>query len=164
MTAAQRIHDFLRARVYHPLLRLLHTGVSPQVLSWSFAVGLMVGVSPTLGVTTVIMLLLAWLLRLNYVATQIGIHVMTPLQVVLFLPLIDAGIVVFRAERLPMSRAQVLSLMHHHPIELMHVLWRWEWHALVVWAVFAVVLTPFLAAQIRKVLEASMRRHQHLLA
>ncbi len=124
----------------------------------------MVGLSPTLGLTTVIMLLLAWLLRLNYVATQIGIHLMTPLQVVLFLPLIDVGIAVFRAEPLPMSRDEILGLMHHHPIRLMHVLWQWEWHALAVWAVCAAVCTPILAVQIRKVLEMSMRRHEDLLA
>lgn len=164
MTPAQRLHDFIRARFLRPLLRLLHNGVSPQELSWSLAVGLMVGISPTLGMTTVIMLLLAWLLRLNYVATQIGIHMMTPLQVILFVPLIDAGIVVFRAARLPMSRDDILHLSHHHPIQLMHVLWQWEWHALVVWAVFAGVITPILAVTIRKALVLSMRRHKHLLA
>ncbi len=32
------------------------------------------------------------------------------------------------------------------------MLWRWEWHALVVWAVFAAVMLPALAMGLRPVL------------
>ncbi len=162
-TFAQRTRNFLRCRILRPLLRLLKRGVSPKRLAWSLAIALLVGVNPFLGLTTVSMLLLAWVFKLNHVATQIGIHVVAPLQWLLFLPFIHAGIVLFGAHRLPMSRADILHLSHRHPLQLIHLLWQWEWHALVIWALFAALLAPLIALQIRRMLVVSMRRHKDLL-
>ncbi len=124
---------------------------------------LVVGVNPFLGTTTVVMLLLAWAFGLNQYAAQIGIHVVAPLQWLLFLPFVHGGIVLFHAHRLPMSKRDILHLSHRHPLQLVHLLWQWEWHALVIWAVFAAVLAPMLALQIRRALVMSMRRHRDLL-
>lgn len=157
------MRDALRCRVLKPLLRLCKKGISPKRLAWSLAVALLVGISPLLGVTTLCMLLLAWIFRLNYVATQIGIHVVSPLQWLLFLPFIDLGIAVFRTRRLPMNKAEILHLSHRHPVQLIHLLWQWEWHALIIWALFAAAVMPFLALQLRKLLVMSMRRHRDLL-
>jgi uncharacterized protein (DUF2062 family) len=159
----KRIRNFLRCRVLRPLLRLLKRGVSPKRLAWSLAIALLIGVNPFLGLTTVCMVLVAWVFRLNHVATQIGIHVVAPLQWLLFLPFIHAGIVLFRAHRLPMSKADILHLSHRHPLQLIRLLWQWEWHALVIWAVFAVLLAPVMAVQIRRFLVVAMRRHKDLL-
>lgn len=63
-----------------------------------------------------------------------------------------------------MSRADILHLSHRHPLQLIHLLWQWEWHALVIWAVLAALLMPVIAVQIRKALVLSMRRHKDLLA
>ena len=123
----------------------------------------MIGVSPLLGVTTLCMFFLAWLFRLNYVATQIGIHVVAPLQWLLFIPFIDLGITVFRSHHLPITKAEILHLSHRHPVQLVHILWQWEWHALMIWGLFAAVATPLLAIQIRRLLVLSMRRHRDLL-
>ncbi len=146
------------------MLRLLKGGVSPKRLGWSLAIAIVVGINPFLGSTTVFMLLLAYAFNLNHIATQIGIHIVAPLQWLLFLPFIHAGIVLFRAHKLPLSKAAILHLSHRHPLQLIHLLWQWEWHALVIWAVFAAILAPPLAIQIRRVLVLSMRRHRDLMA
>lgn len=152
-----------RCRVLRPLLRLLKKGVSPKQLAWSLAIAVVVGVNPFIGTTTVAMLLLAFVFRLNHVATQIGIHLVAPLQWLLFLPFIDAGIVLFRAHRLTLTKAEIMYLSHKHPIRLVHLLWQWEWHALVIWGVFAALVAPYLARLIRRALVVSMRRHHNHL-
>jgi uncharacterized protein (DUF2062 family) len=157
------MRNFLRCRVLWPLLRLLRKGVSPRRLAWSLAVALVVGINPFLGLTTVSMVLLACVFKLNHVATQIGIHVVSPLQWLLFLPFIHIGIVLFRSHRLPVSRAAILHLSHRHPLELLHLLWLWEWHALIVWAVMAAILAPLMAFQIRRTLVLSMRRNKGMV-
>ncbi len=162
-TVTERGRDFFRHNVLRPLLRLLRRGVSPKRLAWSLAIALLVGVNPFIGMTTVCMLLLAWIFRLNYVATQIGIHVVAPLQWLLFIPFVHAGIVLFRAHRLPLTKAEIMHLSHRHPVQLVHLLWQWEWHALVIWAVCALVLAKPIAAWIRRGLVVSMRRHRDLL-
>ena len=147
-----------------PLLRLLKNGVSPRRLAWSLAIALVVGVNPFLGITTLCMFFLAWVFRLNHLATQIGIHLVAPLQWLLFLPFVNAGIAVFHSRRLPMDRAAIIHLSHRHPVQLLRLLWQWEWHALVVWSLFAAVAAPLLAMQIRRGLVVSMRRHRDLMA
>ena len=84
--------------------------------------------------TTIAMVLLASIFRLNHVATQIGIHLVSAITVASFPAVIHAGIVVFHTHRLPMSKADILHLSHRHPLQLIHLLWVWEWHALVIWA------------------------------
>jgi uncharacterized protein (DUF2062 family) len=158
-----RTRNFIRCRVLRPLLRLLRKGVSPKRLAWSLAIALVVGVNPFLGLTTVSMILLAWIFKLNHVAAQIGIHVVSPLQWLLFLPFIHIGIVLFRTHRLPLSREAILHLSHRHPLQLIHLLWQWEWHALIVWAILAAALAPLMAMQIRKTLVLSMRRHKEVV-
>ena len=160
----QRFRNTLRCRLLRPLLRLLRNGITPKRLAWSLAIAIVVGVNPFLGITTITMIFLAWALRLNHVAAQIGVHIVSPLQWLLFLPFIHAGIVLFHSHRLPMTRRAILHLSHRHPLQLIHLLWQWEWHALVIWAVFAAIFAPLLAHQIRRMLILSMRRHKDLLA
>ena len=157
------MRNFLRCRMLRPLLRLLRRGVSPKRLAWSLAVAMVVGVNPFLGLTTVVMLLLAWTFGLNHVASQIGIHTVAPLQWLLFLPFIRAGMLIFRADAMPLSKGEIAHMSHRHPIALVRLLWQWEWHALVVWALFAALLVPLLARQIRRMLVVSMRRHRDLM-
>ena len=159
----QRVRQLFRCRILRPLLRLLKKGVSPKRLAWSLAIALMIGVNPFLGMTTVSMLLVAWLFGLNHIATQIGIHFVAPLQWLLFLPFIHAGILIFHSHRLILSAAEIRHLSERHPFRLIHMLWQWEWHALIIWALLAAVVTPFLAAQIRRALLHAMRRHKDLL-
>ncbi len=160
---ANRLRNSFRCRILRPLLRLLKRGASPKRLAWSLAIALVIGINPFLGLTTVTMILLAWIFRLNQVATQIGIHIVAPLQLLLFIPFIHAGILVFHANGLPLTRADIMHLSHRHPFQLIHLLWQWEWHALIVWALFAAALAPILARQIRRSLVLSMRRHKDLL-
>ena len=109
------------------------------------------------------MILIASIFRLNHVATQIGIHLVSPLQWLLFIPFIHLGTLLFRGESLPLTKNEILRLSHHHPIRLVRILWEWEWHALVVWVVVAVILAPPLALLIRRALVVGTRRHRDLL-
>jgi uncharacterized protein (DUF2062 family) len=162
-TIAEQARHLFRCRILRPLLRLLQTGADPRRLAWSLAIAIVIGINPLLGTTTVCMLLIAWVFQLNHVATQIGIHTVSPLQWLLFIPFVNLGIIVFRGRPLSMSKAEILRLSEHHPLRLIHLLWQWEWHALIIWAVFAAILAPILASQIRKALVLSMRRHKDLL-
>ncbi len=154
--------EFLRCHVLRPLLRLLRGGVTPRRLAWSLALGMMIGINPSVGVTTVLVILLAWMFGLNQVASQIGTHLVAPFHILLLVPFIQAGVYLFRTRRLPMTKKQLVHLSHH-PLRMLHEIWQWEWHALVVWAAIAVVLTPLLAIYLRRGLVMMMRRSRTLL-
>jgi uncharacterized protein (DUF2062 family) len=162
MLVPEPIREFMRCRVLRPLLRLLRGGVTPRRLAWSLALGMAIGINPSVGLTTLLVIALAWIFGLNQIASQIGTHIVAPLHILLLVPFIQLGVYFFHTRRLPLTRRQ-LEHLSHHPLRMFHVIWQWEWHALVVWAVFAVISTPLLAIYLRRALILLMRRHRALL-
>jgi uncharacterized protein (DUF2062 family) len=147
--AASRL---FQRKVISPVIHLLRVGASPRKLAWSLAVGVAVGINPLLGTTTVLCLAVAFVLRLNLVASQITNHLVYPLQLAMFFVFLNAGDKVFHTGALPLSKEAMLSGMRHHPLETTRLLWSWEWHALAVWGVCAVVGTPLLVGVLTPVL------------
>lgn len=133
-------------------MALLRTGADPKRLAWSLALGLVVGVNPLLGSTTVAALALASALRLNLVASQVGNHAVYPLEWLLFPVFIKMGSVVFATRGLPLGAKGLMEDAARHPWNTTRLLWMWEWHALLVWAAFAAVAMPLLAMGICPVL------------
>jgi uncharacterized protein (DUF2062 family) len=158
----ESIREFVRCRMLHPLLRLLRGGVTPRRLAWSLALGIVIGINPSVGLTTLVVVLLAWILGLNQVASQIGVHAVAPLHLLLFVPFIELGVHLFHTRRLPLTRQQIEHL-GHHPLRLIRDIWQWEWHALIVWGVVAAVVMPLVALYIRRALVMLMRRHPTLV-
>lgn len=158
----QPIREFFRCKVLRPILRLMRGGVTPRRLAWSLAFGMVIGINPSIGLTTVLVVLFAWIFGLNQLASQIGSHLMTPLHLLLFIPFIELGVHLFHTRRLPMTRKQIEHLSHH-PLRLLHTIWQWEWHALVVWGIIAAIALPLLAGYIRRWLVVLMRRNRTLL-
>jgi len=162
MLVPEAVREFVRCKILRPVLRQLRGGVSPQRMAWSLALGMVIGINPSVGLTTLLLVMLAWVFGLNQVASQIGSHIVAPLHLVLFIPFIDLGVHLFHTRRLPLSRKQIEHLSHH-PLRLVHEIWQWEWHALVVWGVVAAIAMPLLALYLRRALVLLMRRHRTLL-
>lgn len=137
---------------------LLYRGADPDKLAWSLALGVVVGVNPLLGSTTLAALGLATVFRLNLVASQVGNHAMYPFELLLFPVFIKVGSVVFRTAKLPLAGHALWDAVKYHPWDTTRLLWSWEWHALVVWAVFAVVATPAIAMASEPVLRKMAKR------
>ena len=127
------------------MMGLLRRGADPDTLAWSLALGVVVGVNPLLGSTTVAVLGLAALFRLNIVASQVGNHAMYPVEILMFPVFIKVGSVIFGTPRVPLAGKALWGAVKHHPLDTTRLLWSWEWHALVVWAMFAVVAAPAIA-------------------
>lgn len=159
MLVPEFIREFVRCKVMRPLLRLLRGGVTPRRMAWSLALGMVIGISPSVGIPTLLVVVLAWILGLNQVASQIGVHSVAPLHLLLFIPFMQLGVHLFHTRSLPFSRRQIEHLSRH-PWLLLHEIWKWEWHALVVWGVVAAIMMPLLALYIRRGLVLLMRRHQ----
>src|SRR6201996_2282745 len=158
----ESIREFFRCRILRPLLRQLRGGVTPRRLAWSLALGVVIGINPSVGITTILVVVFGWIFGLNQVASQVGAHAVTPLHLLLFIPFIQLGVHLFHTRRLPLDRKQIEHLSHH-PLRLVHEIWQWEWHALIVWGIVAAILMPILAIYIRRAVVLLMRRHRALL-
>ncbi|AFL90552.1 hypothetical protein Terro_4355 [Terriglobus roseus DSM 18391] len=162
MLIPESMREICRRKLLRPLLCLLRDGISTRRMAWSLAIGMVIGVNPSIGITTLLVVLLAWLFGLNQVASQIGTHVVAPFHLLLFLPFIEAGVFLFRTRHMPFSKQQIEHLSHH-PLRMVQEIWQWQWHALIIWAVVAAVVTPLLALYLRRMLVMFLRQHKTLL-
>lgn len=162
MLLPESVRELFRCKILRPLLRQLRCGVTPRRMAWSLALGMVIGINPSVGLTTLVIVILAWVFKLNQVASQVGSHVVAPLHVLLFLPFLELGVYLFHTRRLPLNRQQIEHLSHH-PLRLFHEIWQWEWHALIVWGLIAAVAMPLIAMYLRRTLVMLMRRHAALM-
>jgi uncharacterized protein (DUF2062 family) len=123
---------------------------------------MVIGINPSVGITTLLVVMLAWAFGLNQIASQISLQAVAPIHLVLFIPFIELGVYLFHTRRLPLNRRQIEHLSHH-PWRLIRDIWQWEWHALIVWGVVAAITMPLLARYIRRALVLLMRRHRTLM-
>lgn len=153
-------HNWIYRRCVLPILALLRMGATPRTLAWSIAVGLVIGINPVLGSTTLLCLAVTFRFRLNLVAAQIANHVMFPLELALVIPFIRLGSYVFRTAAMPLSPHLFLQDARIAPLALTRQLWMWEWHAFVLWASVSVVVTPLVALALTPVLRGLLERIQ----
>jgi uncharacterized protein (DUF2062 family) len=139
--------------VVKPVMDLLRIGATPERLAWSIAAGVFIGINPVLGSTTVLALAVASVFRLNYLASQLGNHLVYPLQLLLFPLWVLLGSRLFGTSGLKLGRHELIHAVKHHPWQTTKALWTWEWHALVVWAFAAVIVMPLLAMALGPMLE-----------
>lgn len=136
-------------------------GATPRTLAWSIAAGLVIGINPIVGTTTILCLGAAFSFRLNLVASQIANHAMFPLELVLVVPFIRLGSRVFHTAAMPLSPHSFLIAVRTAPLALTRQLWLWEWHAFVLWAAISVLAAPLLALALTPILERLLSRIQH---
>ena len=151
-------HNWIYRRVALPVFALLRMGASPEKLAWSIAVGLLIGINPILGSTTVLCLALAFIFRLNVAASQLGNHIVYPLELILVIPFIRIASRIFHTAPMPLSANELLHAAREHPFELFRQLWLWEWHAFLLWAAIAAIAIPILALAITPVLRLLLSR------
>ena len=136
--------NFFTRRLVRPLLELLRQGVTPEKLALSLSLGVVLGVFPALGWTTVLCALAALILRLNIPATQLVNYFMYPVQLATIIPFFRLGEILFRAQHLPLSVKQIYVMAHADLWGAIKFLWTSNWHAMVVWG----LLAPPIAAAI----------------
>jgi len=106
-----------------------------------------------LGWTTLLCLIVALRLRLNVPDMQLVNYLAYPLQLMLLVPFIRGGEILFRAPRLSLSLPQILSMLHAGLWQAVKTLWVATVHAIAVWS----LLAPIAIYLIYKILERLLR-------
>jgi uncharacterized protein (DUF2062 family) len=133
--AARVIGEFFRHKIAGPLLTLLRQGATPEKIALGLALGMVIGVTPLIGSTTLLCMLAAFLLRLNPAAIQLVNYVMLPVQLMLLIPFYRAGEWVFGSAHNPITLDGVRQLIQANIWKAILTLWTSTIHALAVWAV-----------------------------
>ena len=147
------MRDFLQRRLITPLLALLKAGVTPGKLALSLSLGTALGLVPVLGVSTALCAFAALVLKLNMPAIQLVNYLLTPLQLILIIPLLRFGERLVNAPQFPITLESGLALLSHGAINAIQVLSMAIVHATLGW----IVLAPALAFVLYRVLEPVFR-------
>jgi uncharacterized protein (DUF2062 family) len=102
---------FFDRRVVGPSMALLTQGITPEKIALSLAFGIVLGIFPVPGSTTMLCAAAAVVFRLNLPAIQLVNYVVYPLQLFFLLPFIRLGEMLFRATPLRLSLTQILSMV-----------------------------------------------------
>jgi uncharacterized protein (DUF2062 family) len=154
------VASFLQRRIVNPLVALLRQGTSPRKLACSLACGVVCGLFPVVGTTTILCALVALLFGLNLPAAQLVNYFLYPLQLVLIVPFMRAGEVILHAQRTRLSLEQMIAIFRHNHMQALHDLWRLTVHGIVAWLVFA----PFLFAVVYAVVLPPIARMARSMA
>jgi uncharacterized protein (DUF2062 family) len=131
------ISGFFRKRIIQPVLNLLKQGMTPHKLAVTVALGTVVGVVPALGVTTVMGTAIAARFRLNIAATVLISYLVQPLQLLLLIPFVKAGIYLLGLKELKLSLDEMISMFRLDWLGALNQLWIANLAGVLVWALLA---------------------------
>lgn len=141
-----------------PFVDLLKQGMSPEKIALTIALGMVLGITPVLGSTTILCTAAAVLLRLNLPAIQLVNGVIYPLQFVMLIPFYKLGAWMFRADASSISLATVAGLIRIGVWHAIQTLWVVTIHALVAWLLFGALTVGLLYAILTPLLRLAWRR------
>lgn len=102
---------WLKRKIATPLLRFIRMGVSPRELAIAVSLGIILGIIPVLGVTTILCSIPVFLFRLNMAAIQIANWVVYPFQLLFYIPFIHFGQKLFGRDLLPFSVSEIIQMV-----------------------------------------------------
>ena len=124
-------------RLVLPIINLLRQGTSPKKIALSIAFGMVLGIAPGIGWSTILCTLAAIRFKLNLPAVQLVNYLSYPLQFALLVPFIRAGEFLFHAERLPLSLTQILAMVRADYLHAIKALWMVAVRAMTAWVIVA---------------------------
>ncbi len=140
-------------RVWQTLVRALQQGTSPRKLALTCALGVVLGIFPVYGTTTLLCFGVALALRLNVVVIQAVNYLLTPVQLALLIPFMQGGIWLFGWPALPLDFAVLTARMEADVWLFLRELGSVVGAGVVVWLFVAVPLVTVLFFVLLRVIE-----------
>jgi uncharacterized protein (DUF2062 family) len=148
-------------RLKELVLSELRSGLSTDRVALAIALGIVIGVFPVFGTTTLLCFVAAVLFRLNHVLIQAVNYLVYPLFFALMIPFIRGGDWLFGVAGGGLTVASIRRAYAHGPTALVAALGAHLLHGVLAWLVVApvavIILRHVAAAVIRRVQRADLR-------
>lgn len=95
------------------IVQALSQGTTPRKLAVTCALGVVIGIFPIFGTTTLLCLAVALVFRLNIPIIQLVNYIFAPLQLILILPFIQLGTYLFRLNPFPYSSDELIAMFRN---------------------------------------------------
>ncbi len=135
-----------------PVLSILKQGLTPRQLALTVALGTIFGLVPMLGITTLMGTATAVRLRLNVAAILVVSHLLSPVQLLLIIPLMRLGARLLGSSEGPgLTLTQLNYLFANDWRQAVELLWQASAGAMLIWVVASVPVGLFLNFALRPV-------------
>lgn len=136
--------EWIKNKVLVPIKRALKKGISHKRLAISLALGITIGLIPFYGLTTLLVGIVAFALRLDFFIMQAIHYVVHPIQIALLIPFFKAGNVLFPLNNVDLSLKEYIAYFKSDFWLAFSDLWKLNLSAIVVWAILAIPLSYIL--------------------
>ncbi|MEO8353420.1 MAG: DUF2062 domain-containing protein, partial [Chthoniobacteraceae bacterium] len=127
-----------------PISAQLTQGVTPDRLALTIALGLMLGIFPILGSTTLLCGAAGVWLKLNQPIIQLLNYIAYPVQITLLIPFYRAGESLFGRDHLPLSISLLIQRFAEDWWQFLRDFGGVALHGIVVWMIVAPLGTAFI--------------------
>lgn len=134
----------IMARVSQKFADVLRQPLSPEQFSLAIAAGVFFGICPIPGLTTLICAIAAITLRLNMLAIQLANYAVYPAQLLLVIPFMKLGALLFPDDGFKLSLTDMLALWNQDSLAALEQLWLVQLLTLAAWLVAALPFTILL--------------------
>ena len=158
---------WVQRRLLDPFMSLLKAGLSPSSLALTVGLGVAFGLAPTFGITTIVSTAVALRLRLNVAAIQLVCHLLSPVQLLLLLPFLRWGATILgHGEQVANLTFEQIKKMTSDEGwgSVLHLLWRAELGALMLWARAAVPVVAALYVGLKPLFRKVVHRQEEVEA
>jgi uncharacterized protein (DUF2062 family) len=146
------LNNYFLKMIRDPIITLLKQGITPQKIAMGLALGIVIGIFPVIGSTTLLCTAAAIIFRLNLPALQAINWLAYPLQLLLLIPFFHFGDFLFGEEPLPLSAQELVAMFRADFWGSILSLWDTTMHAIVAWLLVGppiilmlyVIFTPLL--------------------
>lgn len=128
-----KLKKYFKNKLFLPILDLLKQGMSPQKLSLTITLGIIIGIMPFLIIGSYILLALAIILRLNIPIIQLICHAVIVVKFALFVPFLKIGQTVFSVPELPYDTKEILIHLKTEFWDTFSVVWQASLSGILVW-------------------------------
>lgn len=131
---------WVRRRVLVPLRQALKNGISHKRLATSLALGVIIGLIPFYGFTTILVGVVAIALRLDFVIMQIIHYIVLPLQIALLIPFFKAGSFFITKNSVEFSLREYITLFKSDFWLAFGEFWKINLSAIIIWGIISIPL------------------------
>lgn len=132
--------SWMKRKVLVPIRVALKNGISQKRLATSLALGIIVGLIPFYGLTTLIVGLVAFALRLDFVIMQVVHYIVHPIQLALLIPFFKAGNFIFTRNTVDFSVREYIAYFKTDFWLAFSDFWKINLSAIAVWLVISIPL------------------------
>lgn len=133
-------------------------GITPQKLAITGALGIVLGILPVFGLTTLLCTLFAVRFKLNLPALLLICYLLGPLHLILYIPFIQLGLAVFNFTDFNLSLSEVTALFKHDWRVALKTIWLANLAGALIWLILAGPLTFFFYVLLLPILKRVVKR------